>query len=199
MSQDEKNSVYVVVILVALLGLVLSCCCGMWGGLVAGSWQTRFITRSMSRQRPVARPTLVTPQRQERPTPTRPFATPEIPLPPASAQPVPIVPEDFLKAGYPGGAVLMEVGATGPAGKAGLLRGDIIVGLDDKDVSPQAALSDLVHRFKPGDTVKVRYWRNGKERSASVTLDASPSDPAQAYLGVLYSPVRVQPSTGNSD
>lgn len=201
MSQDEKNSIYVVVVLIALLALVFSCCCGMLGGLVAGGWQARAVARSAIRHKPFARPPLATPRAPERPEPlpTQPTALPLIPLPPSTGESVPMVPEDFLNSGYAGGAILLEVSGTGPAALAGLRKGDIVLGLGDEDVTSQAVLADLVRQFAPGDTVKVRYWRDGRERSTSVTLDKSPSDPDLAYLGVLYSPVAAEPQAEESD
>jgi len=79
------------------------------------------------------------------------------------------------------GVVINEVGRGSPAEKAGLrgLRrlpggrvapGDIIIGVESFQVKDFDDLYNVFDRFKPGDTVRVRIIRGGKELSLPVKL-----------------------------
>ena len=58
------------------------------------------------------------------------------------------------------------VTAGSPAANAGLLGGDIIVGMGTHDVADLQGLTDALRAHKPGQTVPVRVMRDGKERDA---------------------------------
>jgi serine protease Do len=74
-----------------------------------------------------------------------------------------------------GGAKITVVTAKSPAEKAGLKVGDIIVAVEGREVSDPATLSATVGRFKPGDTITVRYRRDMKEEELKATLDKRPA------------------------
>ena len=75
-----------------------------------------------------------------------------------------------------GGAQVVDTVAGGPAQKAGLAVGDIIVTFDGKPVAGADALSGLVQARQPGDTVAVVIERNGSSRTISVTLGTKPAN-----------------------
>ncbi|MBZ4043146.1 trypsin-like peptidase domain-containing protein [Flavobacterium hibisci] len=56
------------------------------------------------------------------------------------------------------------------AQKAGLTKGDIIVKLDNQNISTFADLSGYINTKRPNDVVQVTYIREGKSKTASVTL-----------------------------
>ncbi len=56
------------------------------------------------------------------------------------------------------------------ASEAGLEPGDIIVEINGKRVDKVAELQELVARNRPGDEVKVTYWRDGEINKVSATL-----------------------------
>lgn len=58
----------------------------------------------------------------------------------------------------------------GGAEKAGLLAGDFIVSIDNVAVNDYNSLVKQITAHKPGDVVKVKYSRDGKEAVADVTL-----------------------------
>jgi len=79
--------------------------------------------------------------------------------------------------GYDGqkGALVGQVVAGGPAEKAGLEAGDIIVRVDGKDIGSSRDLLMAVAADAPGKDVTLDVYRNGQERSFSVRLGQRPS------------------------
>ncbi len=75
-----------------------------------------------------------------------------------------------------GGAQVVEVVSGGPAQRAGLGVGDLIVSFDGKPVGGSDSLSGLVQARQPGDTVQVVVERNGSSRTLSVTLGTRPAN-----------------------
>ncbi|MFQ5432610.1 MAG: DegQ family serine endoprotease [Nitrospinota bacterium] len=70
------------------------------------------------------------------------------------------------------GALVGDVSIGGPAEKAGLKRGDLIVKFDNKVVKTYEVLPRLVAAHKPGSKVKVQVVRDGKKKTFSITLGA---------------------------
>jgi S1-C subfamily serine protease len=70
------------------------------------------------------------------------------------------------------GMLLWGVRAGGPADKAGLKGGDIIVRLDGHVVGAVEDVMFVLTQSKPGAHVKVVVIRDGQEVSADVTLEA---------------------------
>jgi serine protease Do len=61
----------------------------------------------------------------------------------------------------------------GPADAAGLMVGDAIVQANGKTVLTVNDFTAVVNSFKPGDTIALALWRQGKKMSLQVTLDVS--------------------------
>jgi len=61
----------------------------------------------------------------------------------------------------------------GPAEKAGLMRGDVIVGVGDQKVDGLGDFMHVLNTHKPGDVVLVRFLRDGAEETCRVTLESS--------------------------
>ena len=74
----------------------------------------------------------------------------------------------------PRGALVAEVSADGPAVRAGLKAGDIIVAYAGKPVNDSADLPPLVGSTKPGASKTLTVIRDGKEREITVTLGQLP-------------------------
>ena len=68
------------------------------------------------------------------------------------------------------GALVNEVIKDSPADKAGLQRGDIIVEYDGKQVDELNDLPRLVAATPVDETVKVKVYRDGKERTVKVKI-----------------------------
>jgi putative serine protease PepD len=74
------------------------------------------------------------------------------------------------------GALVVSLVAGGPAQRASISVGDLIVSFDGKPVSGADTLSGLVQARQPGDTVQVVIERDGTSRTVSVTLGTKPTN-----------------------
>ena len=68
------------------------------------------------------------------------------------------------------GLVIMHVESGGPAEKAGVLLGDVVVSVAGKFVENIDAIQDLIASAKIGETVSVRLHRAGQIKPLSITL-----------------------------
>jgi S1-C subfamily serine protease len=89
------------------------------------------------------------------------------------------------------GAYVETVVAGGPAEKAGLKPGDVIVSVDGTDVDPGHSLGGLIAAKKVGDTITLSVMPSGQgqarqSRDVKVTLAQNPAKEGP-YLGVQYS------------
>jgi serine protease Do len=73
------------------------------------------------------------------------------------------------------GAGLREVTSGSPAERAGLRVGDIITKVGDREVKNVGDVTNALTGFRPGQTVKVEYVRNGRPASTDVTLGERPA------------------------
>lgn len=73
------------------------------------------------------------------------------------------------------GVVLVNVIDGKPASDAGLKKGDVIIEFSGKEVKSTAYFRYLLYNQKVGDTVKIKYYRDGKIKEASIILDESAS------------------------
>lgn len=58
----------------------------------------------------------------------------------------------------------------GPADNAGITDGDIIVAIDDVQITRTVTCADILATYAPGQTVTLRVVRNGEGRDMQVTL-----------------------------
>jgi serine protease Do len=83
----------------------------------------------------------------------------------------------------PTGALVNGVEKGGPAEKAGVETGDIILKFDGKAVNASADLPRIVGSTKPGSKVPVQVWRKGQTREVAVTVGEIPDDRVAAARG----------------
>ena len=74
------------------------------------------------------------------------------------------------------GALIEMVMPSSPAYQAGLFDGDIILAVEGTPVDATHSLTSLLASRQPGDKVKLRVVRNGKEEDLTVTLGATTAD-----------------------
>jgi serine protease Do len=94
-----------------------------------------------------------------------------------------LVPQDIdenmakaLKLKSTAGALVGDVTANGPADKAGIKRGDIIISFNGKKIENSTQLRQVVAQAEPSSTVKVVLLRDGREMPVAVVLGERPSD-----------------------
>ena len=68
------------------------------------------------------------------------------------------------------GAVILNVIAGSPAGKAGLQQGDVIVDIDGTPITSSQGLQNLIEKDKAGQSVQITYYVGDNKRTTSVTL-----------------------------
>ena len=82
------------------------------------------------------------------------------------------------------GALVVRVFAGSPAEAAGLrgvqqdddgqlVLGDVITAIDDKPVKAGKDLFSVLEQYRPGDTVTVKFLRNGEKKEAKATLQVT--------------------------
>jgi serine protease Do len=80
--------------------------------------------------------------------------------------------------GKAGGALVNSVEKGGPADKAGVEAGDIIIKVDGRDVRTSSELPRIITVIKPGTKVTLTVWRKSAQRDLAVTVTEIKEDAA---------------------
>ena len=80
----------------------------------------------------------------------------------------------------PYGALVSSVEPGGPADKAGLKAGDVLLGVNGKTIERSAEVPPLVAAVKPGSKASFEVWREGKKREIVVTVGELKADQVAA-------------------
>jgi S1-C subfamily serine protease len=91
----------------------------------------------------------------------------------------PGVAESFRLQGT-GGALIAGVLRGGPADKAGVKPGDVLVDIEGKPVADPTAMLNLIAALPPGASAKMKLKRQGKDLDAEVTIGRRPKPQARA-------------------
>jgi S1-C subfamily serine protease len=78
----------------------------------------------------------------------------------------------------PEGVLVAELYPDGPAERAGLQVGDLVLQVDGQPVNDQAALNYLISTHRPGDRVQVNYVRHGATRTTTLVVNTPVANPA---------------------
>ena len=84
-----------------------------------------------------------------------------------------VTPEIAEQFDYEGtkGALVADVIENGPAAKANIQRGDIILSVDNQEITDTKHLQNTIRSLKPGDLVGIQVWRNGEKKTIEVQLE----------------------------
>ena len=110
-----------------------------------------------------------------------------------------------FKLGQPEGALVNSVEQDGPAAKAGLRPGDVIVKFNDQDIATSSDLPLLVSSAKPGSKATLEILRGGSREHLTVMLDrlgsseVAPADSTGTQAGRLGLAVRPLTAQEKSD
>jgi len=92
-----------------------------------------------------------------------------------------LTPEMAESLNVPGkkGALVADVTKDGPAEKAGIRSGDVIVAFNGKEIADEHELPQAVATTKPGKKVDVKIIRDGKQQTVPVTIAEMEGESAQ--------------------
>ena len=76
------------------------------------------------------------------------------------------IPEDVTK-----GVVVINVSDDYPAKKAGLQKGDIILSINETEITDAVHFKYLLYKYNIGDKVQIKYYRDNKILETTMTLD----------------------------
>jgi serine protease DegQ len=77
------------------------------------------------------------------------------------------------------GAIVAGVLKGGPADKAGIKPGDILIGVNGQDITDTTRLLNVIAQIKPGTDAKVHLVRKNKELDLTVMIGKRPAPPKQ--------------------
>ena len=103
----------------------------------------------------------------------------------------------------PQGALVSNVEPGGPAARAGIQSGDVVVGVNGKTVEGASDLPRLIGEMRPGSRANIKVWRKGGSRDLAVVIGeqeaertaAVPTDagrPAGGKLGLAVRPLTIE-------
>ncbi len=82
-----------------------------------------------------------------------------------------------LKLPRPFGVLINSVASNGPAARAGLRVGDIVVAANERDVPDANSLRFRLGTMRIGNTADLTVLRNGRRLTLALRLEAAPEDP----------------------
>ena len=91
------------------------------------------------------------------------------------------------------GVEISEVLLGSPAQKAGLRNGDVLSEFDGEPVLEASQLSQMVGATRPGEKVKVSFWRGARRMTATVLI--TPAGSSQNGTAPAAAPSRSVPNT----
>jgi serine protease Do len=91
------------------------------------------------------------------------------------------------------GALVTQVAPNGPAERAGVRRGDLVIGVGQSVVTSREDLIQNLSSYTASSTVPLLIWSGGREKTVQIRAEAlNPSDAVKAAeerLGITVSPI----------
>ncbi len=81
---------------------------------------------------------------------------------------------EYFKVNADSGLLITDVEAEGPADKAGLKSGDILVGVDGEKPGNAEEIGEILGEHEKGSEIEVDYVRKGQLAQTKVTLESRP-------------------------
>ena len=72
------------------------------------------------------------------------------------------------------GVIVAGIQRNGPAAKAGMRAGDVIVGVNGEEITDRRTVMDLIAQIKPGEKLSVKVLRAGKTIKLKATVGERP-------------------------
>ncbi len=91
---------------------------------------------------------------------------------------------ESLNLDRPGGALINQVHTGGPADRAGLRTGDVILRFAGFEITDPSGLRYRIGTQRPDSQVELEYLRDGRVRTAMLTLEAPPEVPARSITPI---------------
>ncbi|MGB9716785.1 MAG: Do family serine endopeptidase, partial [Thermodesulfovibrionales bacterium] len=96
------------------------------------------------------------------------------------------------------GALVSDVTKGSPADRAGILRGDIILEFNGREVKDVGNLRNMVAQSKIGSQVSIKILRSGKEYTVRLVIAELPREIAEAVPSSLPDDIETEAFTGLS-
>ncbi|WP_429808131.1 Do family serine endopeptidase [Ensifer sp. B1-9] len=93
------------------------------------------------------------------------------------------------------GALVVEPQAGSPGEKAGIKKGDVVTALNGDTIKDPRDLARKVAAIRPGTTVDLSLWRNGKSESVKLEIGTLPKDDKEAAKSQDSQSEETQPSS----
>ena len=90
---------------------------------------------------------------------------------------------DSFKLPVARGVLITQVERGGPADKAGVKLGDVLLAVDDKPVTDTTGMLNMIAALQPGQQARLKVMRNQSESELPVTIGRRPQPQPQARKG----------------
>jgi Do/DeqQ family serine protease len=100
------------------------------------------------------------------------------------------------------GVIIREIDPDSPSSRAGLIIGDIITGIGNRNIVSVSDYTNALQNINAGDIITIQIFRNGKINSVSVKSTVFPEDraPSLAYrlLGIRITDISANRKSGQA-
>jgi len=94
------------------------------------------------------------------------------------------------------GALVSDIAKDSPAAKAGIIRGDVILEFNGKEVKDVSSLRNMVAQSKTGSEMSMKILRSGKEYTVKVIIVEMPREIAEVVPSQLPNDSEAEALTG---